>query len=241
MRELAGATALRERLAAERLADVEIRALDVTELETLPAVVDDVVTRYGSVDVLVNNAGRAASGPLETVDLQVLRGIFDTNVVGAMAVTQAVLPHMRVRGSGRVIFVSALGAVVNTPWMGAYCGSKHAIDSMAAVLDLEVRPLGIRVSSIVPAAFRTPLAERGAALGEVPEPYRDRAELFAAGFGRRVADSTDLRPVVDALLEVVDAADPPLRRLVAPGKEDLFGPLVQELDARHEQDVAAHC
>ena len=241
MRDTARAKALRERITTERLENVEICALDVTDAKAALVVIDDVAARYGVIDVLVNNAGRAAMGPLETLTVEDMRGIFNTNVVGAMAVTQAVLPHMRKQASGHVVFVTALGAVVNTPWMGAYCGSKHAIDSMAAVLDLEVRPLGIRVSSIVPAAFRTPLAERGAASIEVPEPYRDRAELFAAGFGRRVAESTDLRPVVDALLDVVDASDPPLRRLVAPGKEDLFGPLVQELDARHEQDVTAHC
>ncbi len=241
MRDPGRAGGLQERLTAERLGGVEIVALDVTRPESLAGVVDDVVERHGTIDVLVNNAGRSASGPIETIGLDELRGVFDTNVVGAVALTQAVLPHMRAAGAGRIVFVSALGAIVNTPWMGAYCGSKHAIDSMAAVLDLEVRPLGIRVSSLVPAAFRTRLAVQAASPGPVHEAYRERFLGFAESFAERVERSADLEPVVDALLEVVDSDDPPLRRLVAPGKEDAFGPLVKELDGRHDQDVDDHC
>jgi NAD(P)-dependent dehydrogenase (short-subunit alcohol dehydrogenase family) len=98
--------------------------------------------------VLVNNAGIGALGALEVVEPSVLRQVFDTNVFGALDVTRAVVPHLRHQQHGRIIFLNAIGGILTTAYLGAYCASKHALDCIAAVLDLELRPFGIRVSSI---------------------------------------------------------------------------------------------
>lgn len=241
MRDPSRGTTLLERVASEMICKPEVVALDLTRPESFATVVDTTVARHGGIDVLINNAGTTTSGPLESLHRNDLQRIFDTNVIGPVALTQTVLPHMRAARSGRIVFVTALGALLNTPWMAAYCGSKHAVDSIAATLDLEVRPFGIRVSSIVPAAFRTPLALGAATAGPVPPAYRERTTSFLSGFRGRVERSDDLGPLTTAVLDVVDAADPPMRRLVAPGKEDLFGPLIAEFDARHARDVAEHC
>ena len=106
--------------------------------------------------MLVNNAGVGVIGAMEVLDDSTLRGIFDTNVFGAAAVTRAVLPQMRQRQAGRIIFMNAIGGVLTTAFLGAYCASKHALDCLAAVFDLELRPFGIRVSSVYPSAFSPP-------------------------------------------------------------------------------------
>src|SRR4051812_31364563 len=104
--------------ASERLREadlaIEVRALDVTSPPSIEAATRGTLERHGRIDVLVNNAGIGAVSALETITEQTLREVFDTNLFGALAVTRAVLPAMRAQGAGRVVFVSAIGAILNT-------------------------------------------------------------------------------------------------------------------------------
>jgi len=129
------------------------------------------IARHQRIDVLVNNAGIGVLGALEVLDEPTLREVFDTNVFGAMAVTRAVLPHMREQQAGRVIFMNAIGGILTTAFLGAYCASKHALDCIAAVYDLELRPFGIRVSSIYPSAFRTSMGGNLSLVAGEGTPY----------------------------------------------------------------------
>ena len=144
--------------ASQAFPNLTIERLDVTDQGSINAAVAATLAQYQSVDVLVNNAGVGALGALEVLDEPTLRDVFDTNVFGAMAVTRAVLPHMRQQQNGRIIFMNAIGGILTTAFLGAYCASKHALDCLAAVYDLELRPFGIRVSSVYPSAFHTAMA-----------------------------------------------------------------------------------
>ena len=89
---------------------IDVRALDVTDRASISTAVQQIVAEHGRIDVLVNNAGIGAVGALETIAEGTLRAVFETNVFGALEVTRAVLPTMRAQRSGRVVFVSAIGA-----------------------------------------------------------------------------------------------------------------------------------
>jgi len=222
--------------APESLSDAElaidVRALDVTNRDSIAAAVRE----YERIDVLVNNAGIGAVGALETIAEGTLREVFETNVFGALEVTRAVLPRMRAQGSGRIIFVSAIGALLNTAYLGAYCASKHAVDCLAATLDIETQPFGIRVSSVLPSAFNTGMG--GNLRLDVAGPYAASAErYFQALKGRMDNGPRDLSPVAQAVIAAATDPEPRQRYLVAPHLKDVLGPVVEQLEALHEREA----
>jgi NAD(P)-dependent dehydrogenase (short-subunit alcohol dehydrogenase family) len=231
MRDLSRADALRSRVAEEALGNVSIEQLDVTRPESIQATLE----RHQTVDVLVNNAGIGAVGPLDVIAPETLREVFETNVFGAVAMTRAVLPGMRQRGHGRIVFMNAIGGLLNTPYLGAYCASKHALDCVAATFDIELRPFGIRASSVCPSAFHTPMADNlRAELGDAAAAR----EYYAGLLGRIRQGPTDLSPVVDAVLEAATSEDPRPRYLVAPHLASVLGPLVETLEELHARELS---
>jgi NAD(P)-dependent dehydrogenase (short-subunit alcohol dehydrogenase family) len=130
---------------AERL------ALDVTD----QASVDAAITSAGEIDVLVSNAGATLRGTIEHTPLAEFERLYELNTIGALRVAQAVLPAMRRRGSGKIIFVSSVLGRLTIPLIGAYAQSKWALEAIAETLALEVGPLGIEVSLLEPAMVST--------------------------------------------------------------------------------------
>jgi NAD(P)-dependent dehydrogenase (short-subunit alcohol dehydrogenase family) len=125
--------------------------LDITDTDQLTAL-DDVLPER--VDAVINNAGVVVAAPVEALGLAELRAQLEVNVVGQVAVTQAVLPRLRA-SRGRVIFVSSISGRVSAPFMGAYSASKYALEALADALRLELRPWGVAVSLIEPGAIDT--------------------------------------------------------------------------------------
>jgi NAD(P)-dependent dehydrogenase (short-subunit alcohol dehydrogenase family) len=136
-------------------------ALDITAMHAT-AVVDDVVTRYGRIDVLVNNAGRTQVGALEETTDQELRYLFELHFFGPAALTRAVLPHMRRQGGGAVVQLSSVGGQVTAPGFGAYSATKFALEGLTETLSQEV-DFGVRFLIVEPGAFRTGLFTSGSA------------------------------------------------------------------------------
>ena len=128
---------------------------DVTHEADLVALVDRVVTESGRIDVLVNNAGYGSFGALEDVSLDEARRQFEVNVFGAARLCQLVLPHLRARGSGRIINVSSVGARMYQPLGGWYHSTKYALEGLSDCLRVELKPLGIDVVMIRPGGIDT--------------------------------------------------------------------------------------
>ena len=160
----------RERLdlaaaAAGLAAQVDIRALDVTDFDALPAFVDTVVRDHGRLDVLVNNAGFAVAGFAEDIRLEELRRQFETNFFGAVAMTKAALPTMRRQRSGHIIQISSIAGLHGSVTVSSYSASKHALEGWSESLRLEINSLGIKVVLVEPGAFQTEIWTRGAVMG----------------------------------------------------------------------------
>jgi NAD(P)-dependent dehydrogenase (short-subunit alcohol dehydrogenase family) len=136
-------------------AALDVRALDVTKFESLPALVDEIIRDYGTIDVLINNAGFAVGGFAEDIKLEELRRQFDTNFFGAVAMTKAVLPAMRRQHSGHIIMISSIAGLLGSFTVSSYSASKHALEGWSESLRLEVNSLGIKVVLVEPGAFQT--------------------------------------------------------------------------------------
>ena len=205
--------------------------LDVVDPVSRRAAVDEVLDRFGSVDVLVNNAGISFFGALEDTPEAVVRQVFETNFFGPLELTRLVLPSMRQQGGGRIVHVTAIGALLCTPFLGAYCASKHALDAAGAAMDVEARPFGVRVSSVLPAQFRTSIGDKSPK-GEMSAAYTELGARLGEGFRERGAAAlTDLSPVVDAALHAATSEEPRARYVVGKGSASMLDGLMPELDA----------
>lgn len=129
--------------------------LDVNDEEQARAAVQAAVERFGTIDVLVNNAGRGLLGAVEETSDAEARAVFDTNVFGLLTVTRAVLPVMRARRSGRIVNLSSVGGFVGWAGWGLYCATKFSVEAVTEALRLELAPLGIQATAIEPGPFRT--------------------------------------------------------------------------------------
>ena len=151
----------------ESIADLEASgcktlALDVTDEPSMVAAVKTVEEAEGAIDALVNNAGIQEIGAIETVPMDRVRALFETNVFGAARLTQLVLPGMRERGAGRIVTIGSMNGRFTWPGTGYYCATKHALEAISDALRHEVRPFGIDVVLIEPGFVKTPLGESAA-------------------------------------------------------------------------------
>jgi NAD(P)-dependent dehydrogenase (short-subunit alcohol dehydrogenase family) len=191
---------------------------DVTDHEQVRAVAEAVEELHG----LVNNAGIAVASPLEAIPLDELRRQLDVNVLGQVAVTQALLPQLR-RARGRVVFMGSIAGRSSLPFLGPYAASKHALEAIADSLRVELAPWGMHVSIVEPGTIATPIWTKGATKGDeilarvAPETvalYRDRVDAFrraAAAAGRR---GQSPERVAEAVEHALTARRPKTRYLV---------------------------
>jgi NAD(P)-dependent dehydrogenase (short-subunit alcohol dehydrogenase family) len=138
-------------------------ALDVTSEESMQGAVRSVEEAEGQVAALVNNAGIQEIGAIETVPLDRVRALFETNVFGPVRLAQLVLPGMRKQGSGRIVTVGSMNGKFTWPGTGYYCGTKHALEAISDALRHEARPFGVDVVLIEPGFVKTPLGETAVA------------------------------------------------------------------------------
>ncbi|WP_109487214.1 SDR family oxidoreductase [Occallatibacter savannae] len=137
-----------------------VTALDVTKPDTIQQSVAAAIDRFGSLDVLVNNAGFGAYGPLEATSMEIVRQQFDTNVIGLLETTRAVLPHMRAQHSGVIINISSIGGKVTFPFGTLYHGTKFAVEGISESLAYEAGAIGVKVKIVEPGAIKTDFATR---------------------------------------------------------------------------------
>ncbi len=204
----------------EALADLLAKApgrvlalpLDVTKPGAAEDAIEAAIARFGGIDVLINNAGFALVGAVEETPMAEWRKVMETNFFGALAVTQAALPHFRAAGKGAIVNISSLGGQLSFAGFGAYSATKFALEGMSEGLALELAPLGIKVLIVEPGAFRTSLA--GANMPHMPKiaaydqsvgPIRD----FAHGMdGTQAGDPLKATAAID---EALNSTKTPLR------------------------------
>jgi NAD(P)-dependent dehydrogenase (short-subunit alcohol dehydrogenase family) len=203
--------------------------LDVTSATDVARVVSEVGAGAAGLDGLVNNAGVAFGGPLECVPVSELREQFEVNVIGLHAVTAALLPALR-RARGRVVNVGSMSGKVTTPLMGAYCASKHAVESLSDALRQELAPSGVAVALIEPGAIKTEIWAKGDQLVDRVEGRLDaeQREIYGRWLGvirqllkRQEAMGAPAEAVAEAIEHALTASRPRTRYPV--GKDAWLG------------------
>ena len=184
-------------------------ALDVTDKDAVHAAIRAAKTRFGRIDVVVNNAGYGLFGAIDEVSEAEARAQIETNLFGALWVTQAALPIMRAQGSGHIIQVSSIGGVNAFPTVGLYHASKWALEGFSQSLAAEVAPFGIKVTLIEPGGFATDWGGASAQRAQQLSAYDAARASIAAVRSRNVPGDPDATG--PAILKVVDAQEPPLR------------------------------
>lgn len=220
VRKEADAASVREEF-SERVHPLLLDVVDEAQIERAAKEVEAQLGNRGLAG-LVNNAGIGSGGPLEYVDLDAMRGMFDVNVFGPVAVTRAFLPLVR-RARGRIVNVSSGAGKVSTPLLGPYCSSKFALEALSDALRVELRGAGIHVSIVEPGFIDTPMQTKGkseaerqqAALpADAPAYYQAAMTKLREQFERFGKNATPPEAVAKAILRALTAPRPRTRYTV---------------------------
>jgi NADP-dependent 3-hydroxy acid dehydrogenase YdfG len=202
------ATARRiDTLAELAVEGIETLPLDVNDATSVAAAVGAVTERAGGIDVLVNNAGVNSFGPLMELGLDEVRAVFETNVMGLLAMTKAVFPGMAQRRSGRIINVGSVVGVLPTPFAAAYCASKAAVHMLSEVLRMEAAPFDVHVVVVQPGGVESNIAVNGSQGLERFEAPGSRYHRAYEGMKKRAfASQKGAMPTVDFARQLVKKA-----------------------------------
>jgi NAD(P)-dependent dehydrogenase (short-subunit alcohol dehydrogenase family) len=185
--------------------------LDVTDRAADFAAVRQAHDHFGRLDIVVNNAGYGHFGMVEEISEAEIRAQLETNVLGALWVTQAALPYLRAQGSGHILQVSSIGGISAFMSTGAYHASKWALEGFSQSLSQEVADFGVKVTLIEPAGYSTDWAGSSAQHSTPLPAYDPVREKAAAARKARFTTPGEPSATRDAILTLVDTENPPLR------------------------------
>lgn len=189
---------------------LRVIALDIADADSIRRAVD----AAGPIDVLVNNAGIGALGAVEGMPMHTVREVFETNTLGTIAMTQAVLPQFRQRRDGVVINVTSSVTLKPLPLLAVYTASKAAVNAFTASLALELRAFNVRVNIVLPG--RAPTTSFGANAqgriqGAIPEAYAGLAQEVFAEWAKSTEEVTQTADVAQAVWRAATDASAPMR------------------------------
>jgi NAD(P)-dependent dehydrogenase (short-subunit alcohol dehydrogenase family) len=182
--------------------------LDVTDPAQIQRVVQHAYAHFGSLDVLVNNAGTSLFAATEEASDEQIRSLFDANYLGMVRVLRAALPLLRKQGNGHILGVSSGLGITALPLIGFYCATKWAVEALHESLAQEVRTFGIKVTLIEPGAYATDFG-KSAEIADALEPYAEFRKQFLTRLAK--LERGDPEATAEAVLKLVDTNDPPLR------------------------------
>lgn len=224
----------------ETLSDLDVAQrlpLDVVDDDSVQSAVEAAVP----IDVLVNNAAFGVIGPIETIPLDQVRAMYETNVFGVLRMLQAVLPGMRERGRGTVVNISSLaGRMASMPLNGLYASTKHALEAITETLYYEMRRFHIRVVAVEPGWTATAWAGNERWLGVDEPPYDELYGYIKALDEEGLEDAASPQDVTAVIVEAIESDDPPLRMPVGEEGKEVVKTRRQLDDHEWEQLVDEH-
>lgn len=203
------------------------QSLDVTDSSSISDAIQTIINRAGRIDLLINNAGYGLMGPVVEIPLAEVRFQFETNVIGPLALIQAVFPYMLKQGEGRIVNVGSASGILTTPFAGLYCASKAALHSLSDALRIEMSPFGIEVITLQPAKIVSKFGDSAAIVlrkllpqDSVYSPILQFIEMRARA---SQSDATSASKFARRIVTAVTRQKPP--RLLRLGREYLKMPI----------------
>ncbi len=227
-----------------KLDQVFVLRLDVTDTSSIDAAVTQAMDHFGGIDALVNNAGYGAYGVLEATSVESMRQQFETNVIGLLASTKAVVPHFRARGSGVIVNISSIGGRITFPFGALYHGSKFAVEGMTEALRFEMREIGVRVKLVEPGAIKTEfMASFQFSNDEHLTEYQDLVKRVMGVMGPMMESGAEPELVAEVIYRAATDGSDQLRypagedavALMAKRSEESDDTLLPEIEARFAQ------
>ena len=191
--------------------------MDVTDDVSVQRGIHAVMEREGRIDVVVNNAGVAIAGPLESTSIEDARRLLDVNLLGALRVCHAVLPIMRKQQAGYIVTIGSIGGLIAIPYQSLYSASKFALEGMMESLRMEVRPFGVQMVLIEPGDTRTPITQNRTLTADASG--RDQYPQFPAALKRMATDEQNgpgPEGVARLLHRIINTHNPRLRYTTGP-------------------------
>ena len=194
---------------------LEVLELDVTDDKSVKEAIEKIANEQGTVNVLVNNAGYALVGPLEELSIQEFKEQFETNVFGAIRVTQAVLPIMRKQRHGTIVNISSIAGRIGFPLTSAYVSSKFALEGLSESMAYEIDQFGTKVVLIEPGVIKTnfdhnlKLGKKVSTTNDRNSPYADITEKRIAGFKPRFENGLPAIEVAKVILKAIRSRNVP--------------------------------
>jgi NAD(P)-dependent dehydrogenase (short-subunit alcohol dehydrogenase family) len=195
---------------------VSMFALDVTNADSIAQAIADTVTRYGKIDVLLNNAGYALFGPIEASSSEQVEQQFATNFFGLIGVTQQILPVMRAAREGLILNVSSIVGRLALPYASSYVATKFAVEGFSESMRYELEPFGIRVKLIEPGSISTEFG-KGSMQTAISDPYRASMAKFLGVFAKSNAAGAKPEQVAKVIYRAANDSSNRLRYLAKPG------------------------
>ena len=229
-------------LASEYQENLLVLQLDVTDKKASFEAVSKAKSHFGAIDVLINNAGYGHFGAIEELEEQEIRTQFETNVLGLIWLTQAVIPIIREQKSGHIIQLSSVLGVIALPTLGIYSASKFAVEGLTESLAAEVAGFGIKVTLVEPNGYETDFSASSSVQSK-PLPQYD-AVRAALQEGIKEEDYGVPEATSEAVLKLVDAENPPLRLILGkPGiqwTKHTYGERLKTWEEWQDVSEAAH-
>jgi NAD(P)-dependent dehydrogenase (short-subunit alcohol dehydrogenase family) len=215
MRNPEVASDLKQKIKKESL-DITISKMDVDSDTSVKQCMDAIIQKHGSLDVLVNNAGIERHGSIEEMSMDDFQAIINTNYLGVLRCTKAVLPQMRKNKKGCIINIASVaGHIANSP-LGGYAASKHALEAISEAMAQEVKPFNVKVAIVEPGIINTQMATDIAMSDASIYPHSKR---FAGLFSASLKTPTPPTLVADKILEIAENNNWKLRHPVGPDAE----------------------
>lgn len=200
-----------------QLDNVLVSKLDVVDKASIAASIKEGVEKFGSIDVLVNNAGYGTVGPVEAASEAEIRRQFEVNFFGLIEVTKAVIPQMREQKSGVIINISSIGGRVTFPFFSLYHASKFAVEGLTESMQYELNPFGIRLKIVEPGGFKTDFATRSLNIFDISgtPQYQENIGKFTEAMQARIGSNTqDPADVANMIFTAATDGEERLRYLV---------------------------
>ncbi|GAC1384786.1 MAG: SDR family oxidoreductase [Marmoricola sp.] len=191
----------RDAARVEPVAGIEFRSLDLAALDSI----EEFAAGLPIVDLLINNAGESQAGALEEVPWDALQRLFDCNVLGAIRLTQLVLPGMRAQRSGRIVMVGSMAASFPMPYRSSYSAAKAAIRTFSDSARLELRPFGIEITTVEPGSIRTGISTRRTKYVGADSVYRTGFETLIGAMDAKEASGIPAEKVAATIIEAAEA------------------------------------